>query len=269
MKDSIFDYRDYKKYLRDFISSQPSKGRGLKSGIANAVQCQTAYVSQVLNGHAHFSLEQADKINKLFSHSKDEAKFFILLVEHQRAGTASLREYFQHEIEIELQKRLVIKNRVQSQKNLTLQEQAIYYSAWYYVAIYVAISLPTFQDKQILSKYFGLSMTKVTEILDFLETTGLIKHEKGKYTIGTTQLHLATGSPFSPQHHSHWRHQAIRSLNRDQGLDLHYSTVVTISDEDVIKIKSILVKTIENTDQIVRDSKESSIHCLAMDFFRL
>src|SRR5687768_11246698 len=100
MKDTVFDYRDYKKYLNDFIKNQASGGHGYRSKIAEALRCHITYISQVLNKDAHFSLEQADELNSFLGHTKDESHYFLLLVQVARAGTHSLRSKFQEQIDL-------------------------------------------------------------------------------------------------------------------------------------------------------------------------
>lgn len=45
--------------------------------------------------------------------------------------------------------------------------------------------------------------------------------------------------------------------------------MVSLSYEDVLKIKSSLVKEIDSFNGTVKDSKEETIYCLALDFFTL
>src|ERR1700733_19454 len=111
MQNSVFDYKEYKRYLRDFIRSQPSGGHGLRSKIAEALSCHITYVSQVLNKGAHFSLEQADELSRFLGHTKDEGNYFLLLVQVERAGTTSLKNKFKDQIEVIREKRLVLKDR--------------------------------------------------------------------------------------------------------------------------------------------------------------
>jgi hypothetical protein len=59
MMKTIFDYRDYKDYLQDYIARLPAKGHGFRVEMARALGIHNAYVSQVLNTGAHFSPEQA------------------------------------------------------------------------------------------------------------------------------------------------------------------------------------------------------------------
>ena len=270
MTKEIFEYQQYKVYLNDWIKEQPNRGYGLRSAIAEALHCQVAYVSQVLNANAHFNLEQAESLNRFLGHVKDESHFFLLLVQSARAGTVPLKEYFTDQIQQVLQRRVVLKDRLDVKKTLGLQDQATYYSAWYYSAVHVALSIETLQTKEALARYLGLSVGKTAEILKFLISVGLASQSEGGFKIGTTRIHLADDSPMISKHHSNWRIKAIESMDKSAtDTDLHYSSVVTISNDDVLKIKSMLVRSISETKSVIRDSKEEQIYCFALDFFRL
>ena len=91
---AIFEYTDYKAFLESWIASRPQGGRGIKSKMAQAMRCQLAYLSQVLNGPAHLSLEQAEALNGILDHSHEEGDFFLLLLQRARAGTPGLRKHF-------------------------------------------------------------------------------------------------------------------------------------------------------------------------------
>lgn len=269
MNDSIFDYKDYKTYLNETLAKRPGRGRGMRSAMARAVRCQTAYISQVLNGPAHISLEQAESLNRFFGHHPEEAHFFLLLVQIARAGTRELQKYFSEQLRVVLERRLVLKNRLEVKKTLTIEDQAIYYSHWYYAAVHMILTLPEFQTKAAISRYLGLSVAKVGSVLEFLVSVGLARQEGERYEVGSRRMHLAHDSPMISKHHANWRMIAIRSLDNETSEDLHYSSVVTLSNEDVLKLKSILVKTIEQSKSLIRDSHEESIHCLSFDFFKL
>ncbi len=88
----VFKYHSSMHYVRDFIQV---KGHGYKSAMARAMACQSAYVSRVLKDQASFSLEQAERLNRLFSHSRLEAKYFLTLVSRDRAGTPELKNFYE------------------------------------------------------------------------------------------------------------------------------------------------------------------------------
>ena len=52
MEFSVFEFRDYKAYLKAWIQRRPSKGRGEKSRMATHLRCHNTYLTQVLEGDA-------------------------------------------------------------------------------------------------------------------------------------------------------------------------------------------------------------------------
>ena len=69
MKDiSLYHFKDYKSYIKAWIKSRPRHGHGEKRKIAEMTGCHSAYVSQVLEHEAHFSLEQAMAFSEYVGH---------------------------------------------------------------------------------------------------------------------------------------------------------------------------------------------------------
>ena len=267
MRKELFDYDDYKLYINELIDGSPSKGRGLKLKMAEHLNCQSAFVSQVLNGIPHFSLEQAVKINDFFGHTKEQARFFILLLQTARAGTEDLKVFFRSEMREILDKRSNLKNRIDIKKSLNATDQQVYYSSWHYAAIHMLLLIKEFQRMEEISKRLHLSKEKVTEILNFLENTGLIKNVGDHFEVGVTRIHLTKDSPQIQRHHTNWRLRAIEAIDLNLDKNLHFSTVVSMSSKDVPVIREILIKAIEDCRKVIRDSKEEQLECLCIDLF--
>ncbi|WPU63994.1 TIGR02147 family protein [Peredibacter starrii] len=268
MKKTLFDYLDYKLYLNERIDNSPSKGRGIKLKIAEYLNCQSAFVSQVLNGIPHFSLEQGVKLNSFLGHTKEESRFFLLLLQLERAGTNELRDYFMEEIKDILSKRSEIKNRIDIKKSLKPVDQQIYYSSWYYGAIHMLLSIKEFQTAEKIIERLHLSREKVTEILNFLQDTGLAVKKGEHYEIGVTRIHLNKDSPQIQRHHTNWRLRAIDSIDLNLNQDLHYSSLVSMSRKDVPVVREILLKAIEDCRKVIKESKEEEIQAICIDFFK-
>ena len=271
MKNSIFDYKDYKSYLIDALNARAEEHeeRGVRSRLAEAAKCHTAYVSQVLNGRAHFSLEQAELVSRFLGHSKDEAAFLLLLVQHNRAGTATLKVHFDEQLKSLAEKQLVLKNRLEFQKTLGREDQATFYSSWHYSAVHVLVSVPGCNTERGIAKYLNLPIPKVTEILDFLQSVGMVTKNEGRYTVGTSHTHLEHDSPMITKHHTNWRMKAVQSFDESALNDLHYSSVITCSQEDSLKIKTALIRAIEEVRAIVKPSKDEAGFAYCLDFFHL
>lgn len=258
MLKSVFEYKDYKDYVRERIAE---RGRGEKSKIANALRCHIAYLSRVLKGLADLSFEQADTLNLYFAHSPDEADYFLLLVSHSRAGTASLRRFYEEKIKGKLHARMSIENRLKLKKTLPAENQAIFYSAWYYAAIHLLIAIPEFRTKENIAQTLKLPIKQIIKALDFLVASGLAEYVHGRYQTGQVSLHLSNDSPWLAKHHASWRLQSVQALDRSNPENFHYTSLVTMSAEDVPAARKIMVEAIEKIRAVVKSSPEKNLFC--------
>ncbi len=267
MNRSLFEYSDYKAFLRELGDSQP---RGFRKALAQAVHCQTAYVSQVLNGDYHLSLEQAEAATQFLGLSRDEARCFILLVEIHRAGTPSLRRFFEDQLKELRERHYMIKERIGVSNVLSEQNQAVYYSSWHFAAIHMAVTIPRLRNRTALSRALRIPVRKLGETLDFLCSVGLVAKEGEKYLPGSTQLHLPKDSPSIHRHHANWRQQAMIQMHSDNAQeDLHYSSVSSLSAADAQKIKAMLTHSISDAVQTIKDSPEEQLIGINIDCFRV
>ena len=270
MKRDVFDHDNYKKYLGFVLRSRAKEGRGYQSRMAEAASCRAAYISQVLNGEAHLSPEQAEGLNELLGHNQEEANYFLLLVHHGRAGTAALRARLKDQVTAAREKRLVLKDRVDIKAELSPADQATYYSAWYYAAVHILVTIPAYQSRDAIEGYVRLPRPRLNEVLDFLRAVGLVKVEGERVTPGVSRIFLGNDSPMITRHHTNWRVRAMESLDRDFKHDLHFSTVVSIAAEDALKMKELLVKSIESARAVAtRSTQETELQCLCVDLFRV
>ena len=180
----IFSFKDYKSYLLKYIKKQPKNGRGIRSSFARAIKGQTAFISQVLNGEAHFSMEQAFELSEYLRHLPAESKYFLLMVQKARAGSPTLRAFLMSEMKELREQNLKLSSRMELKKNISIENQLTYYSAWYYSAIHVALSIPRLQSPENLSEYFGLPLFIVNEALHFLLDCQLAERSGTGFKIG-------------------------------------------------------------------------------------
>lgn len=269
IKKNVFDFDDYKAFILAFEGRVAPLQRGFRTRLAEGVGCQPAFVSQVLGGSAHFSLEQALKAANHLQLPKEESKFFITLVEYGRAGDKELRAYFFEQLQEMRQARLEISHSVGPKTELSPEAQATYYSHWHYAAIHILVTIPRFQIAAAISDALKIEKQAVDQILLFLLNHGLIREQKGKFLPGSTQVHLSRASPNIVRHHTNWRLSAIEHLTHSQKTDVHYSTVSSLSRKDAEEIQKRLVEMISEYVEKVRDSKEETLFGFNVDFFEL
>jgi hypothetical protein len=110
----------------------------------------------------------------------------------------------------------------------------------------------------------------VSQALEFLERVGLVVRGKGRYAVGQARVHLPSDSRAIGKHHTNWRLHALRSLERYvEREELHYSSIFAVTDEDVLKLKAMILKFVEETRSVIRPSREETLRCLGIDFFRV
>jgi uncharacterized protein (TIGR02147 family) len=267
-KTYIFDYRSYKGFLTAVCGGKTLR-RGLKAQLAKAAYCQPTYISQVLHGKAHLSPEQAERLTRFLGLTTEEAQFFLLLLHKDRSGTKELKAIYAQQIEERIVQRMSVVNRLGVNNILTEEQHAIFYSSWQYLAIHMALTIPELQAREALAKYFNIGIERVEKVLEFLVHTGLAVQNKNVYTTGTPVIRLGKDSPHIFKHHSHWRQQAIESLERETPLDLHYSAAVTLSKSDISKLKDRMLEHIKENVQIIRDSPAEEVYVYTLDFFKL
>lgn len=268
---NVFSYLDYKTFLKAAGESRLSGHRGFRSRLAETLDCQNAYISQVLNTDANFSLEQALKISAFLRLKENETDYFILLVQYARAGTKELSIYFKRDIEKAREQYLNIKNRVPEARTLAPEDQNIYYSSWIYSSIHILVTIPNFNTVKKIATSLSLDENTVGSAVMFLLSTGLLVEKKEILAPGPTQIHLEKHSPHINKHHSNWRISAIHSLSskNSKSSDIHYSTVSSLSRSDVEVLKNQFIAMIQTYVETVRPSKEEALYNFNLDFYSL
>ena len=132
---NLFEAPDYKQFLRGWVQSRPGGGRGEYRRMAGLLGVSTTMISQVVNGEKHFSLENANELCETFlALNERESDFFLLLVEHDRAGSHGYRRRLEKRISKARTEALKLDERVRNDRNLSELETGTYYSDWTYTA---------------------------------------------------------------------------------------------------------------------------------------
>lgn len=261
----LYEFEDYKEYL----NYRCGLVRGLKSSLAEAVAVQSAYVSQVLNDNSHLSLEQGDLANQFFKHSEKESRYFLLILQKEKAGTVSLKKFFQKQVDEFLKEEFSYLKKNEIKNSLSSKDQAQYYSSWEYNVLHMAVTIPRLRTKEALMTAFAMGEKKFNLCMEFLIESGLVRRSGGQFIPGTIENYLAKDSPFVRQLHLNSRALAISSLSADSELDAHYSGSLTLSMKDAIKVKKLLSDCLSEIAETTKHSKEENIFGFVIDFYNI
>ncbi len=266
MEINLYNHKDYKSYIE---ASLKLRGHGAKKKLATFADIQESFLSQVLRADAELSLEQGDKVNQFFEHTSEEAHYFLLLIQKRRAGTASLKSYFQHMIDDILIKQKNLKEQIKAKSEVSNQDREKFYSSWQFAAVQVATSIKEFQTVRALSQKLNIPEKRLNEILEFLLSTGLVVRNGNALDMGTQSTHIGKDSTLVYKHHANWRLRTLQELEKQNVEQLHYSTVMSLSHEASEQIKNDLTKAIKQSNQTMESSKEEALYSLCVDFYEL
>lgn len=265
----IFDFDHYKDFIAHHFTTNSGLS-GMKTSLARAINCQPPYLSKVLNGSAHLSLEQANAASVFWGLNEQESLYFLLLVIKDRSATKQLTKQIQNQLDKILEKELRISNRIETKKtSMSAEDKATYYSLWYFAAIHMATAVPTLNNAVKISQRLQLPLNIVNEALGFLLSCNLIKFEKGKYMICESSVHLPHNSNLVNRHHLNWRVRALSNMEAAKENQMHYSSVVAMSSEDIKNLRRIFLEAIERARTVIRDSEEQDIVCYSVDIFNV
>ena len=247
----------------------PKKGYGQAKKLAQYMGVHTTLVSQALKGIKGFTPEQAALISDFLGLTDIESEYFLLLVQWDRAGNEPLRKTLKRQIENMKRKSAELVNRLQAEKKLSEENRAVFYSDWAYSAVRQITAIPGFHDLDSIASYFNFSKKHTKEIVDFLLLTGLCKEEKNRLVVGPRSTHLESTSPWVRIHHMNWRQKAMEKINDDKAGKLHYTSPLTISKKDVLKVREMIVQFLEQVDKVIEPSPSEELFCLNIDWFKV
>jgi uncharacterized protein (TIGR02147 family) len=243
----------------------------VKTQLAIHLNCQSSFISQVLNGDkTHFSLEHIKKISVFLQLSVEETDYLILMCLYERAGSVDLKDHFLQKLKEIQERHQDINQKINKRgQGLSAEQKATYYSHWGYMAAHMLVSIPELATLEKLQEQLKISDKFLNEIVDFLLECELIQKKGNKFSIGKTRIHLDKKSPFVKTLHQNWRHKAIESLSEDNDFDLHYSSVLVLSKKDSLKIKDLILNFIKEKEVILAPSAEEQMVVLNLDYFKM
>ncbi len=267
MSVSIFEFVDYKLYLREQLPTRGDK-RGCRRRLAERIRCKPSFVTQVLNGKVHFSLEHVIEIDRFFSHSPQESQYFMLMAHHGRAGSRRLESFFLEQMELVRQERSRVTNQVDAHR---LPDQVIqrYYSSWIYSAAHVLLMIPGGQTPEQMERRLHLPRETVVQIVGFLRSAGLIEEKGGRLLSTSRRVHLNDDSLMIANHHTNWNLRAAASLASTDPADLHYSGPITLSRHNAQRVRAMLLQFIRDLDPILAETEEEAVYALSIDLFAI
>jgi len=264
----VFAYDSYKELILNRVSEFPDKGRGIMRRLSDHMRVHPSFISQVLKGDKHFSLEQIYTLANFFSMKPLERDFLLALLQLERAGTHELKSYFSTVLSNIRKKSKYVSKQFQKKTILSEQDQARFYSDWIYSGIRL-FCMRNDVTLDLICERFNLESQKALEVTSFLLEVGLLTKAGAYFKTGVTHTHLPANSPFIVSHHKNWRIKSIEKHARLSDEELAFTAPFCASKEDFALIKEEILNLIARTSARVRESSSDELACLNIDLFFL
>lgn len=268
---NLFQEDNYKTIVGNSLTNRVGGTRGRWSQLAKHLGISPVIVTQVFNGSRELTLDQASDVCDFFSWSEIESRYFMLLVQRDRAGTHRYKLKIEKEIQSLRALADQVSSHVRADQKLTETEQAQFYSHWRYSAVRLLCSFEGGQSVEEIVQRTRLKLNLVHEALEFLLSTGLIKKEEdsGRFVIGPAATHLGQNSPFLNRHHMNWRLRGMQIMEDSNSENLFYTAPFTVSRSDFDLIRALWMETISSLNKIVIPSPAEDLYCVSLDLFKV
>lgn len=266
---NIFEFSDYRKYLRAWIANARKEKTSNVSRVAEVLGVHTTLISHVLSGTKDLSQEHLIILSREFRLTKTERDYFLALLNVAKAGTAELKEYWIEKQNSILAEKNKIGTRIGDHEELTETEKTTFYSSWIYLAVFAASSISEGQTVTQIATRFGLSRDYAEEILDFLVRAGICEKFRDHYKPGKTMVYVPNSSPHVVKHHTNWRIKAIQKMDKRKEKELFFTFPMSIGSKDFDIAREKIAAVIKEITQLCRDSEPTEVACLNIDLFQI
>jgi uncharacterized protein (TIGR02147 family) len=190
-KMNLFEYQNYRTYLRDYYNEQKATRRNFsyRSFSEKADIKAPSFLYYVIEGKRNLTKSSIVKISQAIGHNRDEADYFENLVFFNQAQTITEKTFYYSRI-VETRKPLDI--------DAVSQDRYEYYRAWHHSVVREVVTFFDFQgDFAKLGAFLipPIGTREARESINLLERLGFIEgDEDGRYH-QTDNLVFAKGGP--------------------------------------------------------------------------
>ena len=264
---AVYEFTDYKKFFNDWVSAQPKDGFGEYRKLAQALGLSTTMISQIFKGDKHFSLEMASDFCDYLKFDENEAEYFLLLVEFQKAGTHRLKERLKKQITQRQERAKKLENRVKQQTEMSDAAKNLYYSHWMYAGIHIASDLNGVNDAAEIAQILNIPKNQVQKVLDFLIENNLVVKKGDKLHLGTARTYIGQSNILLSKHLSNWRLRSIQQLDLQNTNNFHYTAPSCLSKELADQIRQELPTFVQSIVGRIIPTESQVVRCLNIDWF--
>lgn len=262
----VFEFEDYRAFIHHQIEQNRTQ-RGYRSRLAEAAGCRLSYLSQVLGERVQLTPDQAAGLCALWELEPERTDYFLALVNLERAGAPALKAAIRRQLKQLKDKHQENVRRASDAVVLPLEQLAQYHSGWHRMALHALVSIEAFQTVPAIAQRFRLSPEEVQHYLWDLERMGLVRRVGERWLATDVSTMTPAASPLSNMTHTNWRLRAIDRLGRREPSDLHYSSAIALSRQDLLWVRRQTMAYVNQLTQSLEQSVPEECVALLVDLF--
>ena len=265
----VFAFENYRKFIQAKLEASTYLGRGELGKIANHLEVNNSYLTQVLNGDKNFSPEQGFLLANYFQMNELETRYFNALITLDRATKTVYKKFLLSELEKMRQEANGARGIPPIDQPLDVGSQATFYSSWIYSAVQLWTGVEAFETAEALQEKLKLDKKTVKEILDFLVLTGLCTTDGTRFKVGKRRTHLSEDSSFLKRHHMNWRLQGFDRMENKNPSNYFYTAPMRVDKKTAAKIELKIRDFMREVNSMISAAGDETVACLNIDWFGL
>lgn len=266
MNLSVFNYLEYKAFLRDVIRGE---SRGGTARLARSAGCQPSYLSQVLTRKMHLSDDQLFGISLSLSLDSLESEYLLELLHLEKAVSGAFRERTRAKLKKIKEEGQGIGKRIKREENLNEEDQQYYYSSWIPAVVHVCTDIPHLQAAEAIAGHLQLPKSIIERTLARLEKMKLVTKKENRWVHSGKSSHVDRRSPYFLAHHQNWRNYSLAAASKTDEGGICFSGIYAISESDFEKLKEKILTYIADVNQTVSKSPSERVVCFNCDWFSI
>jgi uncharacterized protein (TIGR02147 family) len=269
----IFSYTQYRDFLRASVKESPLKGSRLTfSTLAVQSGLQNSYLSKVMAGLADLNLDQAARVADTLALSNDEAKYFELLVDHERCSFKKRKDRLKREIQKIQDQENRTERHLKESESVQAEQMSAYYMDPILAVIHISmgIELVARNPLKVLPELLGTSSNRIQEALKSLESLGMIRFnaQKQMFERARDNIHLSKDDSLYPA----WRRLTrLESLSQIAKVprDKTYGFSVTFASTPEVRsrVQEAFMEFLKQAQELVQKSKAECTYQMDFDLF--
>jgi uncharacterized protein (TIGR02147 family) len=267
---SIFEYDDFRKYLKDYYLHSKSINKNFSFRFFSRLAGfkSSAVLKHVIDGYANVATNSIEKYIKALKLNKEEAFFFENLVKLNQAETVHERQHYAE---------LLLSSKRYKKLHPLSDSQFNYYSQWYFVPVRELVGMPGFKEdpewiaRRINPRITASEAKKAVEELLFL---GLLERAANGRLI-QTNANIATSNEVSSAFVALWHREmmkkAAESIDRHPREKREISAVTfKMSPAAVKQFKEVVDKFRDQVREIAtNDHGDKAVYQMNLQLFPL